>query len=140
MSNGLGLDAYVRFLGRLENTCAFYNMLDLFVMPSFYEGMSNSILEAMSCEVPVCVSDIPSNREIFARAKAHSLCIGECFAAFKARSIADSVVHLLRNDPLHRLGENARKIVVMNYAIGQRIELEMHYYSENQRNRTAAIT
>ncbi|MBC8282176.1 MAG: glycosyltransferase, partial [Nitrospinae bacterium] len=35
-----------------------------FIFQSFLEGLSNSILEAMTCELPCLVSDISENREI----------------------------------------------------------------------------
>jgi glycosyltransferase involved in cell wall biosynthesis len=37
---------------------------DLFIFPSLLEGLSNSILEAMTCNLPCLVSDIVENREI----------------------------------------------------------------------------
>ncbi len=40
---------------------------DLFVLPSLKEGMSNSLLEAMACEVPCFVSEIPENQEVISR-------------------------------------------------------------------------
>lgn len=36
----------------------------LFVLPSFHEGLPISLLEAMSYELPVLVSDIPANKEV----------------------------------------------------------------------------
>jgi len=42
----------------------FYNMADIFVMPSFYEGFGLPALEAMSCGIPVIVSNMSSLPEI----------------------------------------------------------------------------
>lgn len=37
---------------------------DLFVLPSFWEGISIALLEAMSYGLPVVVTDVPGNREV----------------------------------------------------------------------------
>ena len=41
-----------------------YTHASLFVLPSYHEGLSIALLEAMSYELSVLVSDIPANREI----------------------------------------------------------------------------
>jgi len=52
--------------GFLNNTqlAVFYTNASLFVLPSFYEGLPIVLLEAMSYNVPVLVSDITATREI----------------------------------------------------------------------------
>ena len=41
-----------------------YSNAGLFVLPSYYEGLPIALLEALSYDLPVLVSDIPANREI----------------------------------------------------------------------------
>ena len=41
-----------------------YNLADLFVFPSLYEGFGIPLLEAFSCRAPVIASNIPVFREI----------------------------------------------------------------------------
>ena len=43
----------IHALGFLEDPLSCYQCLDLLVIPSANEGLSNCALEAMSCEVPV---------------------------------------------------------------------------------------
>jgi glycosyltransferase involved in cell wall biosynthesis len=65
-----------------EKLTEWYRAMDLFVMPSRYETMSNAILEAQACGVPFLASDIAGNRIIakggggwlFEHACADSLC------------------------------------------------------------------
>ena len=51
----------VIFHGNQKDITSFYQDADIFVLPSVSEGMSNSLLEAMSAGLPVIVSDIPAN-------------------------------------------------------------------------------
>lgn len=41
-----------------------YSHAGLFVLPSYHEGLPIALLEAMSYELPVLVSDIPANKEV----------------------------------------------------------------------------
>ena len=51
------------FLNRKQMS-EFYANAKLFVLPSYYEGLPIALLEAMSHDLPVLVSDIPATREI----------------------------------------------------------------------------
>jgi glycosyltransferase involved in cell wall biosynthesis len=42
-----------------------FELVDLYVHPALHEGVSNAVLEALSAEVPVLVSDIPEHKELF---------------------------------------------------------------------------
>jgi glycosyltransferase involved in cell wall biosynthesis len=59
-------DLPVRFLGQLESSrqvADFMRGLDVLVHPSHYEGLPNSVLEAIACGVPVVASDAPGVAE-----------------------------------------------------------------------------
>tara|TARA_B100000315_G_C14136002_1_gene389154 strand:+ start:19 stop:504 length:486 start_codon:yes stop_codon:yes gene_type:complete len=62
---GLDLNNFVRFIGYVPNNeLAYYlNAADIYVTTSITDGSSLSLLEAMACEMPVIVSDVPANCE-----------------------------------------------------------------------------
>ncbi len=54
----------VRFAGAITDVAAFVRATDLVVLPSSAEGMSNAMLEAMACGVPVIATDTGGIREV----------------------------------------------------------------------------
>lgn len=65
----LGLGDKVFFLGRQENVFPFLKASAVFVLSSLWEGMPNSVLEALAVGLPVAAADCPTGpREIIAPA------------------------------------------------------------------------
>ncbi len=62
----LELDAAVEFHGTVshEKTPQLYRSADIFVLPSLNEGMSNSVLEAMSSGLPIIATDTGGTKEL----------------------------------------------------------------------------
>jgi len=60
----LGVDGQVRFLGFVEDMPSFFRSLDIFLLPSTYEGFGYVIAEAMASRKPVIAFDIRSSAEI----------------------------------------------------------------------------
>ena len=54
----------VNFYGNCEKPYENYNYGDIYINSSSYEGISNSLLEAMSCGLVSLVSDIPGNNMV----------------------------------------------------------------------------
>jgi L-malate glycosyltransferase len=61
-----GVAERVHFHGRMEKEeiAAFLPQCDVFVLPSFAEGMSNAALEAMACGLPLLLTDVGGSREL----------------------------------------------------------------------------
>jgi glycosyltransferase involved in cell wall biosynthesis len=60
----LKLDQEIEFLGWVENAIDLIPNYDALVLPSNYEGMPLSIIEAMACKVPVVASKISGNIDL----------------------------------------------------------------------------
>jgi glycosyltransferase involved in cell wall biosynthesis len=58
------LDDVVIFAGERENLADFYSIFDVFVLPSFWEGMPYVLLEAMAAKLPIVCSNLPNHLEI----------------------------------------------------------------------------
>jgi len=58
------LSGKVKLMGAVSDVDSHYKQADLFVLVSKTEGLSNSVLEALSHGLPCLVSDIPGNKEL----------------------------------------------------------------------------
>jgi len=58
-----GLAARCQRIPYLADTSPFYRMLDGFVLASLYEGMSYALLEALSTNLPLILTQAPGNRD-----------------------------------------------------------------------------
>ncbi|TBN55967.1 glycosyltransferase [Glaciihabitans arcticus] len=78
----------VAFLGRLDQKALrdAHRAADLYVSSSFVDGTSISLLEAMACGTPACVSAIPGNAEWIDEST------GLSFASGDASALADLLV------------------------------------------------
>ena len=63
-ASALGLGADVRLVGEVSDVREALGAMDVFVLPSHEEGMSNALLEAMAAARPIVVTDVGGNREV----------------------------------------------------------------------------
>lgn len=67
--NQVGVSNRVHFLGYRTDINQLCNASDIFVMPSFQEGLSVALMEAMSCGLPVIASRIRGNVDLIVEGK-----------------------------------------------------------------------
>lgn len=85
---------------------------DAFVLPSYQEGMSLSLLEAMAANVPVVATDIPGNRDLIQEDN------GLLCKTHDPESLASAILDALkRQAPAKQRAENARRFVSENYSL-----------------------
>lgn len=111
----LGIAGSVRFLGELADVRPALRAMDLFVLPSREEGMSNAILEAMAAGRPVVATDVGGNGEILDDGRTGVLVPGgdcDAMAAAIARLLHDverarALAIAARQDVTARFGARA---------------------------------
>jgi glycosyltransferase involved in cell wall biosynthesis len=91
----LGLEEKVVFPGFVadEDLPALYNLADLFVFPSLYEGFGLPPLEALACGTPVITSDASSLPEVMGEA-------GLMVEATDVEALAEAMGRVLEDDAL----------------------------------------
>lgn len=56
-----GLTDKIFFLGLQQDVASYLSAMDVFLFPSFYEGMPNVVIEAQACGLPCVISDTITN-------------------------------------------------------------------------------
>ena len=54
----------IEYLGVVDDPRQWYSQASAVVLPSYREGLSRALLEAISCGLPVLASDVPGCREL----------------------------------------------------------------------------
>ncbi len=94
-ANKAGLFENIRFLGYRNDVKELYEAADCFVMPSFREGLSRSIMEAMASGLPCVVSKIRGNTDLITDNKGGFLC-----EPSNSEEFAEAINFLCKNKPL----------------------------------------
>ncbi len=120
------LSQRVCFTGARENVADLLQAMDIFVLPSLMEGMSNTLLEAMATGLPVIASDVGGNPEIVA----DSGC-GYLFQPRDVAGLAEKLAGLLRNPDLRfRFGDQARRRAREVFGLEAMLERYSRFYCE----------
>lgn len=108
----LNLSPNIEMCGYQENVMPYIANAHVVVLPSYHEGMSNSLLEAASCGRPLIASDIPGCREIIDNYQTGILC--------KPRdvdSLVSALVHFIElpHEEKRQMGIRGRKKVEQSF-------------------------
>ena len=118
--------SHVRFLGHRSDAAKLLHHADVVWLASEFEGMSNSLMEAMACGRPIVASAIPSNQELIQHGvHGYLVNLGDTagFAQFTLKLLGD-------NDLATRLGTAARDWVDTELSVRRMVERHVELYRE----------
>ena len=125
VANSSVLGGRVHFLGDTGDVPQVLRSLDIFVLPSISEGMSNTLLEAMSCGLPVVASRVGGNRELLEDSG-----VGLLFEPRNVSDLAEKLSRLLDESVRQKLGTAARSHVLSNYSLEDMMQRYRELYRE----------
>lgn len=118
------LSSNVHIMGWRSDVPMLLRGLDIMVLPSRWEGMPLSILEAMASGLPVVVSDIPGNNHIVS----HNI-NGLLFSPEDSNHLARLLLDLIDNkDRRFNISSRARADIIASYRLEGRISSVISLY------------
>lgn len=102
----------------------YYSMADLYVSPSFLEGLGATPIEALACETPAIVTGATSGPEEIGRA-------GLVVPPFDGKALAEAIQSLLANPERRRqMGKWGRAYVLSEFSYERMAKLTLESYAK----------
>lgn len=113
-----------RLIGKRTNIESFINVMDICVLSTFTEGISNSIMEYMALGKPVVATSGSGTDEIVLDKKT-----GFLVKQSDPDDLAEKLKILLANDKLrNEMGKNGRERIKQEFSIGRMINMYISLY------------
>jgi glycosyltransferase involved in cell wall biosynthesis len=108
----LGIASSVQFLGDRRDIPAIFASVDVSVLPSVSESLSNSIIESMAQGVPAVAARVGGNAELVSEERGILVPPGD------EPALASALVRLLKDDALRTtMGAKARSFALANFTV-----------------------
>jgi glycosyltransferase involved in cell wall biosynthesis len=121
-----GIEGQVRFAGAVADTVHYLQASDVYVQPSFTEGLPISVLEAMGCGLPVIATGVGGVTDLLSNG-----INGIIIPPHDPDVLSDCLVEMLSNQDLrHRLGSQARQDVIAYCATDKVGEAHLELYRQ----------
>ncbi|MGI5892723.1 MAG: glycosyltransferase family 4 protein [Bacillota bacterium] len=111
--SSLNLEGNVNLVGYVsrEELLRLYQSSTMYVLPSYYEGLPTTLLEAMACGLPSIATDVDGSSEVISHGKNGLLVPPKC-----PKALSEGIQELLENKPKREdIGSCGREHVRNNY-------------------------
>ena len=114
------------FTGWKHDTPPYYALMDIFVLPSFYEGLANVLLEAMAMKKAVVATKVGGNPDVILNGEN-----GFLVPAGNSKQMASALEQLIEDDNLRvRVGISNRQKIEKHFSWATTVERIERVYSE----------
>ncbi|MBC2733186.1 MAG: glycosyltransferase [Desulfobacteraceae bacterium] len=129
LSRKFNVEKNLIFLGKRTDVQELLRVADIFVQTSLTEGLSMSIMEAMSTALPTVVTDVGGNRELVE----HRV-TGFLTHRKDPESIANALLKLIEDDEMRvSMGKKARNCIVEKFSLQAMTKKYEDLYMESLR-------
>jgi glycosyltransferase involved in cell wall biosynthesis len=126
MVESLSLQEVVWLAGNRDDVPNLLRLMDIFVLPSLGEGISNTLLEAMASGLPIVATAVGGNVELVEEGFNGSL-----VAAGDHVALAETMVSLLVDNRERAVqGANSRQRVCQQFDWGRTVDAYLNVYDE----------
>jgi glycosyltransferase involved in cell wall biosynthesis len=116
----------IHFLGHRRDVPELLGVMDCFVLPSLYEGLSYSLLEAMAVGLPIVATRAPGNEGAIVDGES-----GFLVPMKDPGAIAGKVVQILTDNEIgRRIGQGARTAVIERFSPAAHVDRHIAVYEE----------
>ncbi|QNP52342.1 glycosyltransferase [Hymenobacter qilianensis] len=122
----LGVSDAVKFVGQTHNVRQALLAADIYAMPSLFEGLSISLLEALSCGIPAVVFDVYGQRDLVIEGQT-----GRCVPT-TTEAFTDALQELIEQPILRqRYGKAGRAFVQQHYSMHDSLSKLLRLYGSS---------
>lgn len=122
----LKLNDFIWLAGARDDVPQLMQAMDLFVLPSQAEGISNTILESMACGLPVVATAVGGNVELVIPGKT-----GALVPANKPQAMAETLVSYVRDQQMLREhGQAGRQRIMDEFSMEAMVSRYLAVYDE----------
>ena len=126
LAGQLGVAERVVFAGHQTDVRTWLAAMDLFVLPSDWEGMSNALLEAMAAGLTVVATAVGGTPEVVV-----DRVTGLLVPPRDPQTLADAILRLLRDPDLRKqMGKAGRERVVEHFSVERMVERTEALYEQ----------
>ncbi len=113
----------IRFLGIRTDVPFLLRLSHIFVLPTLFEGMSNALMEAMACGLPVITTTIPENAVLI-----QDNATGILVPPKNSTVLCEAILRLSDHPALRtQISKNARQYIEEHFSLQKTIQAWTHF-------------